>query len=320
LESIKYLIDNYGNGIDIDIIIADDASQDDTFTLVEIWLKKNSYLFRKITALSDGINRGTCKNLTLALEYLATDYSKFTAGDDVYSCENLFIEVKKIDYNHILSGLPLNLVNGTIMPTKSDIFNLFATNIIYEKSQYITRLKRINFFSSPSIVYAVPALLNKEIISFVDRYFVTEDWPLQIKMAEIYRPLKFVQIEKIFVYYRRTANSTYIVKNSQFNQDKVKVFNYLIDSERNIFEKLLLRNRLFCFNLRNRYLRRVLNLSFYMYGFNILKNIFVILSKVNKFDTQLDKHQNHYDLIVSKAKNYLISSDQLIWKSNEIHN
>jgi len=304
LESIKYLIDNYGNGIDIDIIIADDASQDDTFTVTEIWLKKNSYLFRKITALSDSINRGTCKNLTHALENLATDYCKITAGDDVYSYENLFNEAKKIDVNHILSGLPLNLVNGTIRTTQFELFNLFATNIFYEKSQYITRLKRINFFSSPSIVYAVPALLNKDITTFVDRYFVTEDWPLQIKMAEIYRPLKFVQIEKIFVYYRRTANSTYIVKNSQFNQDKVKVFNYLIDSERNIFEKLLLRNRLFCFNLRNRYLRRVLNLSFYMYGFNILKNIFVILSKVNKFDTQLVKHQNHYDLIASKAKEF----------------
>ncbi len=304
LESIKYLIDNYGNGIDIDIIIADDASRDDTVTLTKFWLNKNSYLFNKIIVLCDGINRGTCKNLTLALENLATDYCKITAGDDVYSCENIFTEVKKIDNNHILSGLPLNLINGAIVPTQFDIFNYFATNIIYEKSQYITRLKKINFFNSPSIVYSVPALLNKDITSFVARFFVTEDWPLQIKMAELYRPLKFVQIEKIFVYYRRTANSAYIVKNSIFNQDKIEIFNYLIGSERNRFGKLLLRNRLFCYNLENRYLKRVFNLSFHLYGLNILMNIFFILSKVKKFDTQLVKHQNHYDLIASKAKEY----------------
>ncbi|MDO8450270.1 MAG: glycosyltransferase family 2 protein [Rhodoferax sp.] len=306
LESIKYLIDNYGNGIAVDIIVADDASRDDTVALTKFWVEKNSYLFRRITVLSDGTNRGTCKNLTLALENLATDYCKLTAGDDVYSYENLFFEAKKIYGNHILSGLPLNLINGTIVDTQFDLFNLFATNIIYKNSPYLVRLQRINFFNSPSIFYTASALLNKDIINFVNQYSVTEDYPLQIKMAEIYKPLKFVQVEKIFVYYRRTANSTYLVKNSQFNRDKVDIFNYLIKSESNIFGKLLLRNRLFCYNLGNRYLKKAFNLSFYLYGFGVLKNIIFILNKVKKFDKQLDKHQSHYDLMALNARNYNI--------------
>src|SRR4051794_22561626 len=81
LESIKYLIENFGNGIDVDLIIADDASQDDTFGLIEFWLKKTRHLFKTVTVLSDGINRGTCANLTRALQYLTTDYCKITAGD-----------------------------------------------------------------------------------------------------------------------------------------------------------------------------------------------------------------------------------------------
>ncbi len=306
LESIKYLIDNYGEGIAIDIVIADDASRDDTVALARFWFEKNSYLFRKITLLSDGVNRGTCKNLTLALGNLSTDYCKLTAGDDVYSCENLFFEAKKIDSNHILSGLPLNLVNGVVKTTGFDLFNLFSTNLIYKNSQYITRLKRINFFNSPSVVYVTSALLDKDITDFVERYSVTEDYPLQIKMAEMYKPLKFLQVEKIFVYYRRTANSTYLVKNSQFNQDKIDIFDYLIKSESNIFGRLLLRNRLFCYNLKNRYFKKVFNLSFYLYGFGILKNIIPILSKFKKFDKQLVKHQSHYDLIALKAKSHRI--------------
>lgn len=304
LESVKYLVDNYGHGIAIDIIIADDASQDSTVDLAKLWIEKNKYIFRKAVILSDGMNRGTSKNLILALENLATNYCKITAGDDVYSYENLFLEAKKIDANHILSGLPLNLTDGTIRATQFDLFNLFATNIIYKNSQYITRLKRINFFNSPSIIYAVPALLNKVVTGFVSKYSVTEDYPLQIKMAELYSPLKFVQVDKIFVYYRRTSNSTYLVKNTQFNRDKIDLFNYLIESERSTFGKLILRNRLYCYNLNNRYLKKALNLSFYLYGFGVLKNIISILKKFRYFDTQLDKHQDHYDLIAFKAKAY----------------
>lgn len=306
LESIKYLIENYADGIAIELIVADDASHDNTVVLTKSWLDKNSYLFKKITVLSDGINRGTCKNLTRALENLATDYCKITAGDDVYSYENLFFEAKKIDGNHILSGLPLNLINGTIVDTQFDLFNLFATNIIYKNSPYLTRLQRINFFNTPSIFYAVSALVNKEITNFVNQYSVTEDYPLQIKMAELYKPLKFVQIEKIFVYYRRTGNSTYLVKNTEFNKDKIAIFIYLIKSTQKIFDQLILRNRLFCYKLGNRYLKRSLNISFYLYGLNILKNIFSILNKMKKFDARLDKHQSHYDFMALKARNYHI--------------
>ena len=306
LESIKYLILTHGDGIVIDIVIADDASRDNTVALTEFWLEQNSYLFRKVAVISDGINRGTCKNLTHALENLVTDYCKITAGDDVYSYENLFLECKKIDGNHILSGLPLNLINGTIVNTRFELFNLFATNIIYEKYPYLTRLKRINFFNSPSIIYASSALLNKDITSFVDRYSVTEDYSLQIRMAEVCKPLKFIQVEKIFVYYRRTVNSTYLVKSTEFNQDKAALFSYMIQLEPNILEKLLLRNRLFCYNLKNKYLKKGMNLNFYLYGFGILKNIIPILKKIKRFDAKLDSHQTHYDAIAFKARKFHI--------------
>jgi glycosyltransferase involved in cell wall biosynthesis len=304
LESIKYLIENYADGIAVEIIVADDASRDGTVALTKSWLDKNLHLFKNVTVLSDGINRGTCRNLTRALENLATDYCKITAGDDVYSYENLFFEAKEVYGNHILSGLPLNLINGHIVDTQFDLFNLFATNIIYKNSSYLTRLQRINFFNSPSIFYAVSALLNKDIINFVNKYSVTEDYPMQIKMAELYKPLKFVQVEKVFVYYRRTGNSAYIVKNTEFNKDKIAIFIYLIKSTQGIFNKLILRNRLFCYKLGNRYLKKGLNISFYLYGLNILKNIFPILVKLKKFDTRLDKHQSHYGLMALKARNY----------------
>jgi glycosyltransferase involved in cell wall biosynthesis len=308
LESIKYLVVTYGDGISVDVIIADDASRDNTTKLAASWLNKNAGLFRRLTMLSDGINRGTCKNLTRAIACLETDYCKITAGDDVYSFVNIFIEAKKVDGREILSGFPLNLIDGVLTNTRFEIFNIFATNVIYEGSPYLHRLRKINFFYAPCIVYAVPALLDKRVTEFVEGYAVTEDYPLQIRMAELRSPLKFLQVEKVFVYYRRTAGSTYIIKSTAFNKDKTDIFRYLIRTDADRYSKALLENRLFCFNLKSKFLKLFLNLNIYLYCFHLILNVGKILLKFLSFDTELPKHQAHYELIKSQAADFEIEA------------
>lgn len=295
LESIKYQIVNFGKDITCNIIIADDGSKDKTVELVKFWFEENFNLFNDVKIIADGLNRGTCKNLSFALKYLETDKCKLTAGDDVYSCENLFVEFNKINDVDILSGLPINLIDGKLIDTRFDIFNLYATNIIYKKLDYKERLKKINFFNAPSIVYNSKALKNNEVINFMEQFLVTEDYPLHIKMSEVYLPLKFKQIDKIFIYYRRTTNSTYIIKNDIFSNDKIAIFEYLIDNEKDLFSKLLLKNRLFCFNLSNRYLKKLLNINVYVYGFKTLFNYYSINNKIKSLEIDYDKYQEHYD-------------------------
>ncbi|AXH14464.1 glycosyltransferase, family 2 [Malaciobacter mytili LMG 24559] len=304
LESIKYQIINFGKDISCNLIIADDGSKDKTVELSKFWLDKNANLFNKINVIADGVNRGTCKNLSLALKYLETDKCKLTAGDDVYSCENLFVEFEKINDVDILSGLPINFIDGKMIDSTFDIFNLYATNIIYKNSNYNDRLKRINFFNAPSIVYNVNALRNNEVINFMEKFLVTEDYPLHIKMSETYSPLKFKQIDKIFIYYRRTNNSTYIIKNDVFSNDKIAIFKYLINNEKRFLNKIFLKNRLFCFNLSNKYLKRLLNLNIYIYGVQILFNFYSIYKKFKSIDIDYDKYQKHYDLLSSNASLY----------------
>ena len=304
LESIKYLVENFGDEFAIDLIIADDASSDRTTEYCKSWLFRNDRLFNKVMILSDGINRGTCKNLTRAIQHLSTEYCKITAGDDVYSFENIFVELVKINGNHILSGFPLRLLDGDISIDRFDLFNLVATNVIYRKASYLTRLKRINFFNSPNIVYAKSALLNSEVVDFVDQFSVTEDYPLQIKMAELFHPLRYVQIRKILVYYRRTSGSTYLTKNTAFNRDKLAIFTYLLLSESTFFGKLLLQNRKYCFRIKRPYLKRVLNLNLYLYGSAVILHILKIMAEVRNIKPQLDQHQKHYEMIAVMAKKY----------------
>lgn len=301
LESVKYQMINFGKDIVCNIIVADDGSKDRTVELTKFWFEKNSDLFNNIRIIADGLNRGTCKNLSLALKHLETDICKLTAGDDVYSCENLFVEFDKIDGVDILSGLPINFIDGKMIDSKFDIFNLYATNLIYKKLDYSERLKKINFFNAPSIVYHSHALKNSDVITFIEQFKVTEDYPLHIKMSEMYSPLKFKQIDKVFVYYRRTNNSTYIIKNDVFSNDKIAIFKYLINNEKNFLNKILLKNRLFCFNLSNRYLKKLLNLNVYIYGLKILFNYYSIYKKYKNVAIDYDKYQKHYDVIVENS-------------------
>ena len=48
LESIKYLIEVHGAGIDFQIIVNDDCSTDKTLLLINLWLEKHRELFADI--------------------------------------------------------------------------------------------------------------------------------------------------------------------------------------------------------------------------------------------------------------------------------
>jgi len=305
LESIKYQILEYGINKKVNVIIADDYSKDTTVEIATTWLKIHKDLFNKVDIISDGFNRGTCKNFFNAINYDASDYCKITAGDDVYSYENLFPEFQKIDQYDLISGLALNLLEGKIEKSNFMRFNIFATNIIYQNTNHLDRLKFINFFNAPSLVYSQKSLKNKNIKQFVEKYTVTEDYPFQIKMAEIYNPLKFFQVDKIFIYYRRTSQSTYIIKNTLFEKDKIDIFTYLIDNEEKFISKVLIKNRKFCFNLRNRYVKKLLNLNLYIYLLKVLLNLYSIFRKFNSVKINYARHQQHYELIKENADKFL---------------
>ena len=90
LESIKYQVQRFGEAFDVSIIINDDCSSDKTKELVEKWLSVNHDLFFQISKLFNEENLGTCKSLCNAIDKLDSQYCKMTAGDDVYSSENIF--------------------------------------------------------------------------------------------------------------------------------------------------------------------------------------------------------------------------------------
>jgi hypothetical protein len=301
LESIKYLIDNYGEHIDVSIVISDDASRDDTVALCQFWLDKNRGLFDNVEMLTRKINVGVCESVLDLVNLINTKYFKLTAGDDIYSCENLFRDFELIKDFEIVSGIPLNLVDGVVYKSKFNVFNIFATKEIYSGSDYIEKLKRISFSFAPAMVYSYDAISNDEIKRFLGEFSVIEDFPLHIKMAEVFRPLRFFQSSLVYVYYRRTPGSIYLVRGGEYDKDKLKAFNYLFENDKGYVGRLLLANRMYCYRSNNRFKKTFLNLSYYLYAFNIIINLWRILPAYFRFNTCLSKHQAHYNFIRTQA-------------------
>jgi hypothetical protein len=315
LESIKYQIINFGSNMDFQLIIADDGSRDKTIDYVKYWISKNEDLFWKINIVSDSLNRGTCHNFTKVWDLVEGEFCKTCAGDDVYSCNNLFERFNELNADEVMVGIPLLLLNGHVIKSKSDIFNIVACYEIYKSKNFKSRLEKISVINTPNTIIPMKCYKNKSIFDFIRKFRVTEDFPLFIKMSEEYIPLTVVHSSEVLIYYRRTSNSTYIVKNNSFNDDKVEIFEYLLSKADTPIDRFMLRNRLKCFQMHNKYFRRILNLNYYSYGIKILFNSVSILRKYRKVDIDIDLHQKHMNYIIERSKSVLESYNSEIWSS-----
>lgn len=302
LESVAYQIREHGQGCSFQLIIADDASRDQTLKLARYWLNENADLFTDVQIHTQSANQGTCHNYTKVWQHVRGDFCKLTAGDDVYSCENLLAEWRRLQKYDMSSGFPLNLVDGHLAwPTFFNV-NMVASNRVYRSSDYMKRLLGISFNHTPSIMFSTRVLRDDAIRDFVRQFAVTEDYPMHVKMAERLSPLSFAQSPLVHIYYRRTAGSTYLVRSATFDKDKLAIFSYLRDHVARGIERLLMSNRIFCYRQTSRWKRRLLNLNYFVYGARVVLHGLGILRDYSQLKPELEKHRLHYQTIHVRAE------------------
>lgn len=84
LESVKRQIQMYGHLYQVDFVLSDDGSKDDTVSLAKAWLAENRELFRDVTVLAAPQNQGIVPNYLTALKHVKTCKFVILAGDDFY--------------------------------------------------------------------------------------------------------------------------------------------------------------------------------------------------------------------------------------------
>lgn len=193
--------------VNIELIISDDCSTDNTVEICREWLTANKDRFLNTDVLTIEENTGTSNNINRAVKKAKGEWIKIIAGDDILlktaikdyvSCINKqtnvrFLFAKIIGFKELESNCE---INHDILRDYSEYFQL---NAIEQYHQLI----RDNFIAAPSS-FIYKASLEK-IGLFDEEIAYMDDYPLWIKASMNGFKLSF--LEKATVMYRIHSNN-----------------------------------------------------------------------------------------------------------------
>lgn len=165
----------------IELIISDDCSNDDTVVICNKWIEKNSSEFQRVLLVSSQFNTGITPNYNRGLAVAKGDWIKFIAGDDILepNCINRFVEATKVSNDKIfLCGVQCFNNNGIIkklIENKKD----FEGNV---KSQVRSFLEEDRRVMGPTLFIHRNTL--NELNGFDERFLYVEDYPIIMKFLQ----------------------------------------------------------------------------------------------------------------------------------------
>lgn len=301
LESIKYQVLTYGEEMSVDILISDDFSKDRTVDLIEKWIFANKRLFNRIIFKFNNYNLGTCSCVVNLINCIETKYFKLTAGDDVYSFENIFKASLVNENIAFISGFPLYIENNKLSENFLSNVLIIATKLVYKKKGIGDQFVNFSFNNAPNMVYNLNYIKDNKVIDFIKKFDVTEDWPIQLAISKYYPNNNIKYLDKVLVYYRRTIGSTYIVANSRFVNDKLKIFEFLISNSLNKFSKLRIESRLLAFKYSKYFISKIINLDLIIFFLEVLLRIIPLISHFSKLNLKKYPHSAHLEFIQRNA-------------------
>lgn len=212
---------DYGSE-NIELIISDDASTDDTVEVIEGWIESHKRDFYKILFIKNPTNLGVSGNINTAWKKASCKWVKSIAGDDLLDkkCIELNVEYVKrhSDCKILFSKIQSFGRSNDVTPTQYNI-RFFKKD---SKQQY-NWLRGFSFNIAPSSFINIDVL--KQVGYADERYRMIEDLPLWLKITKAGHTLHF--LDAITVYYRVDESITmsqerYI--NVGFTKDLISVY------------------------------------------------------------------------------------------------
>lgn len=217
---------------DINLIISDDCSKDNTVDIVKEWVVTHSNRFNNVSVIKNEINVGTSVHMNLRINEAQTKWIKTIAGDDILLPDCIANDItyaKKSKLNGILISYMCPFHDeGPQRHYTLDFDEISYINKVAKAdapTQYKMLLQR-DVLCSPTIFF------NKDFYTGVggcnELYRNIEDWPLKIKAAE--KGYKLVLMKKFTVLYRM-GTSISRSDDHMFNTEFINRFKELKTSE-----------------------------------------------------------------------------------------
>lgn len=237
------LMQTYRN---IELIITDDNSTDNTVKVVEAWIDNNREHFIAVKFLTVNQNTGVSANCNRGISHAHGDFIKIIAGDDIlqdYYVEKMLQGIGENDIAFCYACLFCDekeleepIENLMRMPESLDTYYL-PPETLYKK-----QLVR-NDFNAPTMF--VRKEVYEELGGFDETYPMMEDLPFYLKCIKANKKIAFITINGVL--YRRSIKS--ISRGvSQFSLEKEdahqKMFKESFDAFMKIRKKEMIRLRM----------------------------------------------------------------------------
>ena len=171
----------------IELIVSDDCSSDDTVSVVRNWLKDNSGCFVQTKLVESPINTGVASNINRGCKEAKGVWLKLLSGDDK------LLKNAIEDYVQFVKDKPqCNICFGKLHFWGEDMDYVKMSKRFYEKtfypyikSEYKLQWKRIQetlFVPGPGLFYKTS--LWKEVGGFDERFPFADEYPFIYKVLE----------------------------------------------------------------------------------------------------------------------------------------
>lgn len=219
----------------IELIIADDASQDQTIALCEKWLAENSARFVKAKLIKVEQNTGTAGNCNRGVVQSSGEWIKIIAGDDCLEEKIIAEYIDFVDKNPeakcVYANVNIydNIFNEKYLLPQRNLRDLAINQPDVTANEQFHLLLRSNPVWASTIMTRKDILL--QIGMFNEKYAIFEDRPMLLELTRNGHKIYYLDI--VGAKYRRHTESVQKVKKSVFisrlkqNQEDFFRFEYL---------------------------------------------------------------------------------------------
>lgn len=206
---------------DIELIISDDASTDNTVDIVEKWLAENKAFFFNVIFIRNDINKGVSANCNIAWKASSGMWIKSIGGDDILNKNCIRDNLSYIENNSDCAVLFSKMEYfGSMVKITPDIYDVR----FFDKDSY----EQYKYFKFFSFNIAPTSFINRQALEKVgyadERYRNIEDLPLWLKFTKAGYKLSY--LDSVTVKYRVSqsiSKSDHRYINVDFIQDLILI-------------------------------------------------------------------------------------------------
>lgn len=196
LESIKS--QSYNN---IELVISDDCSTDNTVELCQKWIRDNGDLLSGVKLVSTPKNMGVSGNCNCGIKASNGKWIKLVAGDDQLTHDSVeeYLKYMMAEKKEICSSQLLLFSDDKVdLSAEQKAYDYFNDLIINTHQVQLRMIRTKLYIPSPAIFFS--RKLFDEVGGFDERFPFCEEWPFFYKILEKGYHIGF--LEKELVRYR----------------------------------------------------------------------------------------------------------------------